>query len=113
MSNNEQKQIIGFIGTGVMGRSMAGHLLQAGYSLHVFNRSKEKAEALVERGAVWQDSVAALAANADVVISMVGFPQDVDAVYLGADGLVAHARPCSVIIDMTTSSPRLARRISE
>ena len=96
-----------------MGRSMAGHLLQAGYSLHVFNRSKEKAEALVERGAVWQDSVAALAANADVVITMVGFPQDVDAVYLGADGLVAHARPGSVLIDMTTSSPRLARRISE
>jgi len=113
MSNNEQKQIIGFIGTGVMGRSMAGHLLQAGYSLHVFNRSKEKAEVLVERGAVWQDSVAALAANADIVITMVGFPQDVEAVYLGADGLIAQARPGSVLIDMTTSSPRLARRISE
>ena len=113
MSSNEQKQIIGFIGIGVMGRSMAGHLVEAGYPLHVFNRSKEKADTLVERGAVWQDSVAALAANVNIVITMVGFPQDVEAVYLGADGLVAHARSGLVLIDMTTSSPRLARRISK
>lgn len=113
MSNNEQKQVIGFIGTGVMGRSMAGHLIEAGYQLHVFNRSKEKTETLVERGAVWQESVAALAANAGIVITMVGFPQDVEAVYLGADGLIAHARSGSVLIDMTTSSPLLARRIAE
>ena len=96
-----------------MGRSMAGHLVEAGYPLHVFNRSKEKADTLVERGAVWQDSVAALAANVNIVITMVGFPQDVEAVYLGADGLVAHARSGLVLIDMTTSSPRLARRISK
>ena len=96
-----------------MGRSMAGHLLEAGYTLHVYNRSKEKADALIERGAVWQDSVAVLAANTDIVITMVGFPQDVEAVYLGADGLVAQTRLGSVLIDMTTSSPLLARRISE
>ena len=106
-------QSIAFIGTGVMGRSMAGHLQKAGHSLHVFNRSKEKAQVLLDAGARWHDSAGAAAADADVVITMVGFPNDVEAVYLGAGGIVERAKPGALLIDMTTSSPRLAQRIAE
>lgn len=104
---------IAFIGTGVMGRSMAGHLLKAGHPLHVYNRTKEKAASLLEAGAVWHDTAGAAAAAADVVISIVGFPADVEATYLGPEGIVAQARPGALLIDMTTSSPVLARRIAE
>jgi 3-hydroxyisobutyrate dehydrogenase len=104
---------IAFIGTGVMGRSMAGHLQKAGHSLHVYNRTKEKAAALVEAGAKWHDSAGAAAAAADVVITMLGFPQDVDQTYLGAGGIVERAKAGALLIDMTTSSPILARRIAE
>ncbi|TLS48689.1 NAD(P)-dependent oxidoreductase [Paenibacillus antri] len=102
---------IGFIGTGVMGRSMAGHLLEAGHRLHVYTRTKSKAEELLARGAAWHESPAALAPACDVVITMVGYPSDVEAVYLGEDGLAANAKPGATLIDMTTSSPALARRI--
>src|SRR5688572_2015682 len=104
---------IAFIGTGVMGRSMAGHLQKAGHSLHVFNRTKEKAQSLVEAGAQWHDSAGAAAANADVVITMLGFPVDVDQSYLGAGGIIEKAKPDALLIDMTTSSPVLARKIAE
>lgn len=104
---------VAFIGTGVMGRSMAGHLLKAGHPLHVFNRTKEKAAALLEAGATWHDTAGAAAAAADVVITIVGFPADVEQTYLGADGVIARARPGALLIDMTTSSPVLARRIAE
>lgn len=104
---------IAFIGTGVMGRSMAGHLQKAGHRLHVYNRTREKAAALVEAGAQWHDSAGAAAAPADVVITMLGFPSDVEASYLGAGGIVERARPGALLIDMTTSSPVLARRIAE
>lgn len=107
------KATIGFVGTGVMGRSMAGHLLTAGHPVHVFTRTKEKAEALLTKGATWQSSVTDLARVSDVIITMVGFPSDVEAVYLSADGLVQNARPGSLLIDMTTSSPDLAVRIYE
>ena len=103
---------IAFIGTGVMGRSMAGHLLQAGHALHVFNRTKAKAQALLDAGAHWHDTPGAAAAQADFVISIVGFPADVEATYFGAGGVLAHARPGAVLIDMTTSSPPLAQRIA-
>ena len=103
---------IGFIGTGVMGRSMAQHLLAAGHPLHVHNRTKEKASALVEAGARWHDAPADVARAADVVITMLGFPSDVEETYLGADGVIAHARAGTLFIDMTTSSPVLARRIA-
>lgn len=103
---------IAFVGTGVMGRSMAGHLQKAGHRLQVHNRSKEKAQALLDGGAVWQDSAGAAAAEADVVITMLGFPTDVEASYLGAGGIVERARPGALLIDMTTSSPELARRIA-
>ncbi len=96
-----------------MGRSMAGHLMQAGHKLHVHNRSKGKALSLIEAGATWHDSPGSAAAAADFVITIVGFPADVEQVYLGDAGIIANARPGAVLIDMTTSSPKLARRIAE
>ena len=104
---------IAFIGTGVMGRSMAGHLQKAGHTLHVHNRTREKAQALLDAGATWHDSAGAAAAHADVVITMLGFPTDVETSYLGAGGIVERAKPGALLIDMTTSSPVLARRIAE
>lgn len=104
---------IGFVGTGVMGRSMAGHLLAAGYGVRVFNRTKAKADELVGRGAVWCDSPGEVATEADVVVTIVGFPEDVEAVYLGDGGIVERAKEGSVLVDMTTSSPALAVRIAE
>ena len=108
-----EKQTIGFVGTGVMGRSMAGHLLAAGYGVRVFNRTRAKADELVGRGAVWCDSPGEAAAEADVVVTIVGFPEDVEAVYLGDGGIVERAKEGSVLVDMTTSSPALAVRIAE
>lgn len=101
---------IGFIGLGVMGSSMAGHLLDAGYALTVYNRTQAKAEPLLARGAKWAASPAELAAGVDVVISMVGYPKDVEAVYFGEQG-VLQTKQGGFVIDMTTSSPKLARRI--
>lgn len=103
---------IAFIGTGVMGRSMAGHLQKAGHTLHVYNRTKEKAAALIEAGAKWHDTAGAAAAEADVVFTIVGFPTDVEATYLGQGGVVERARPGALLIDMTTSSPALAVKIA-
>lgn len=103
---------IAFIGTGVMGRSMAGHLLKAGHPVIVYNRTKAKADSVLALGATWRDSAGAAAADADVVITMLGFPTDVDASYLGNEGIVAKAKPGALLIDMTTSSPELARRIA-
>jgi len=109
----EQKPTVGFIGIGVMGRSMAGHLLDAGYSVHVYNRTQSKAQDLVDRGAQWQPSPGKVAAAADVIITIVGFPADVESVYLGEDGVLAQARSGSLAIDMTTSCPNLASRIAQ
>ena len=83
---------IGFIGLGIMGQSMAGHLLAAGHPLRVYNRSADKARALVERGAVWCATPGEVAAGSDVVITMVGTPRDVEEVWLGADGVLPQAR---------------------
>ncbi|MET3726569.1 3-hydroxyisobutyrate dehydrogenase [Fictibacillus halophilus] len=104
-------QSVGFIGTGVMGKSMAGHLMNAGYPVHVYTRTKAKAEDLLEKGAKWADTPKEIAQNCDVIITMVGYPKDVEEVYLGAEGLVAHAKEGSYLIDMTTSSPQLAQKI--
>lgn len=109
----EQKPTVGFIGIGVMGRSMAGHLLDAGYSVHVYNRTQAKAQDLVDRGAQWQSSPGKVAAAADAIITIVGFPVDVESVYLGEDGVLAQARSGSLAIDMTTSCPNLASRIAQ
>jgi len=104
---------VGFIGTGVMGKSMAGHLLAAGNELHIYTRTKVKAQPLLDRGAVWHDTVADLAPSCDTVFTIVGYPADVEQVYLAPDGLVARAQPGALLVDMTTSSPLLARRIAE
>jgi 3-hydroxyisobutyrate dehydrogenase len=104
---------IGFIGTGVMGASMAGHLMEAGYSLRVFNRTPDRATALVDRGAVWCDSPEVVADGAAAVVTMLGYPSDVQDVYLGSGRLVASAEPGTLLIDMTTSSPVLAQRVHE
>jgi 3-hydroxyisobutyrate dehydrogenase len=105
--------VIAFIGTGVMGRSMAGHLLEAGYPLVVFNRTQARAEPLLAQGVQWAASAGEAAANADIVISIVGYPTDVESVYLAPGGVVERARPGALLIDMTTSTPSLAVRIAE
>ncbi|NUK28925.1 NAD(P)-dependent oxidoreductase [Parageobacillus sp. VR-IP] len=102
---------IGFIGLGVMGKSMARNLLKAGYPLLVYTRTKEKANDLIEEGAVWKETVAELAKEADVVITMVGYPQDVEEVYFGDEGILANAKEGTYVIDMTTSTPTLAKKI--
>ncbi|HEX3601513.1 MAG TPA: NAD(P)-binding domain-containing protein, partial [Lacipirellulaceae bacterium] len=103
-----EKTRIGWIGTGVMGSSMCGHLIAAGYKMTVFTRTKEKAADLMERGAKWAASSREVAANSDVVISIVGFPRDVRQVMLGDDGALAGCKSGTVLIDMTTSEPSLA-----
>jgi 3-hydroxyisobutyrate dehydrogenase len=95
-----------------MGAPMAGHLLDAGHRLSVFNRTRERADALVARGAEWCDSPAAVAAGSDVVFTMVGFPADVRASILGEDGALGAMRPGSLLVDMTTSEPSLAGEIA-
>ena len=111
MTLTKENAIIGFVGTGVMGKSMAGHLLRAGYQVLVFNRTKARAEELIQMGAVWQDTVAELAARSNVIITMVGYPKDVEEVYLGKDGIISHAKSGSYLVDMTTSAPALAKKI--
>lgn len=107
------KTIVGFIGLGVMGQSMAGHILNAGYELHVYTRTEKTAKTLVTRGALWEDTVSSLSEKCDVIISIVGFPSDVEDVYLGENGVLNHAKKGTVVIDMTTSSPDLAIKIYE
>ena len=109
MSN---KLRVGFIGLGIMGQSMAGHLLAAGHPLNVFNRSKAKTDELVAKGAKWFDTIGDLAAESDVIITMVGYPSDVEEVYFGAGNILDRAKN-AYLIDMTTSSPSLAKKIAE
>lgn len=111
--NTKTLPSIGFIGTGIMGKSMALHILKAGYPLNVFNRSKEKTSTLLEQGAVWHESPKAVAAHSDITITIIGYPKDVEEVYLGAAGILAGAKSGSIAIDMTTSSPTLAARIAK
>lgn len=103
---------IGFIGLGVMGASMASLLLGGGYELTVYNRTKEKAEPLLARGAKWAETPAEVAASSEVVITIVGYPKDVEDVYLGPNGIL-ETKKGGYVVDMTTSSPILAKRISK
>ncbi len=112
MTTTPESTAIGWIGTGVMGASMAGHLLDAGYRLTVHTRSREKAAALEGKGAVWAETPADVAASSDVVFGIVGFPADVRDVFLGDRGALSGARPGSVLVDMTTSEPSLATEIA-
>lgn len=104
---------IGWIGTGLMGLPMAKHLLQAGYKLNVYNRTKEKAQELLSLGATWYDAPAGIAANSEVIITMIGFPKDVEECYFGEQGIFKQLKKGSVLIDMTTTKPSLAVKISE
>ena len=104
---------IGWIGTGVMGRHMCGHLIEAGYSATVFNRTRSKAEELLARGARWADSPAEVARDSDVTFTIVGYPRDVREVILGESGVLGGAARGSVLVDMTTSEPSLAEQIAE
>ena len=103
---------IAWIGTGVMGESMAGHLMDAGHELFVYNRTKSKTDNLVSRGATLLEEIKDAPNFADVVFTMVGYPKDVEEVYLGENGLITTAKKGQVFVDMTTSSPSLAEKIS-
>lgn len=112
MANSDVIRAVGFIGLGIMGRSMALNLRQAGFELSIWARDPAKVADLVEEGMRLADSPAALAAEVDAAVTIVGFPRDVEEVYFGAGGLIENARPGTVLIDMTTSSPDLAKRIA-
>ena len=107
------KTRIGWIGTGVMGSSMCGHLIDAGYSATVYNRTKAKADGLLAKGAAWAKAPAAVAEASDVVFAIVGFPADVRGVMLGENGALAGSAKGNILVDMTTSQPSLAIEIAE
>ncbi|MBQ0140949.1 MAG: NAD(P)-dependent oxidoreductase [Kurthia sp.] len=102
---------IAFIGTGVMGTSIVRHLLNASYEVHIFTRTAEKAQLLIEEGAVWHDTAAAASENADIIFTMVGYPSDVEEVYFGETGIFKTAKSHAIVVDMTTSQPTLAKKI--
>ena len=103
---------IGWIGTGVMGVSMCGHLLGKGHAVTVFNRTKAKVQPLLDKGAVWAESARAVAECSDIVFTMVGLPQDVREVYFGPTGVLAGAKHGSILVDMTSTAPSLAQEIN-
>ncbi|HPD28457.1 MAG TPA: NAD(P)-dependent oxidoreductase [Phycisphaerae bacterium] len=109
MSSDQHR--IGWIGTGVMGVSMCGHVMARAASITIHNRTRDKARPLLDRGAVWADTPRQVAEASDVVFTMVGFPRDVREVYMGKDGVLEGARPGTILIDMTTTEPSLAREI--
>lgn len=104
---------IGFIGVGIMGKSMVRNLMKAGYELNIYARSKEKVEDVILEGAVFHNSIKDCVANCDVVISIVGFPKDVEEVYFNEGNILDSAKQGAYLIDMTTTSPKLAVKIYE
>lgn len=106
-------QQIGFIGIGVMGKSMAKHLINAGANVHIYNRTKEKALELIEIGATWHETPKLLAPNCEIICTMVGYPTDLEEVYFGENGIIQAANEGTTFIDFTTSTPTLAKKIEE
>ena len=106
------QQTIGWIGTGVMGLPMCMHLLDAGHTVFVHNRTPDKASALIDLGARWCSTPAEVASHCEIVFSMVGYPRDVEEIILGESGVTLHAREGTIIVDMTTSTPTLAIEIN-
>lgn len=104
--------LIGWIGTGVMGSSMCGHMLAAGYRVTLHSRTKAKAKPLLDLGATWAETPRAVATDSDILFTMVGFPQDVRTVYFGETGILTGARAGMTLIDMTTTQPSLSREIA-
>lgn len=107
------KPAVGWVGTGVMGAAMCGHVLDAGYPVTVNTRTKAKAQGLLDRGARWADTPAEVAAASDISFAIVGYPKDVREVFLGGEGLLAGASAGEMVVDMTTSEPALAVEIAE
>lgn len=103
---------LAFIGTGVMGKSIVRHLLKANYPVTIYSRTKSKAESLLEEGATWANTAREATENADVIFTMVGYPTDVEHVYFGEEGIFEGGGAGKVVVDMTTSSPELAKRIA-
>ncbi|WP_455367254.1 NAD(P)-dependent oxidoreductase [[Eubacterium] cellulosolvens] len=103
---------VGWIGTGVMGKSMCGHILTAGYKTTIYNRTKSKSQELLDRGAAWAPSPKEVANNSDIIFTIVGYPRDVEEVYLGERGIFQGSREGSILVDMTTSRPSLAQEIN-
>ena len=102
---------IGFIGTGIMGAAMAGHLMNAGFEVSVYNRTKSKAQNLIERGATWCETAGKCAEDQDLIITIVGYPKDVEQIYLSEGGIIDSAKSGAFLVDMTTSSPVVAEKI--
>jgi 3-hydroxyisobutyrate dehydrogenase len=113
MSDDSSKTRVGWVGLGVMGSSMCGHILEAGHPVTVHTRTRASAEPLISRGARWADTPADVARASDVTFAIVGFPPDVREVFLGAQGALAGAATGSVLVDMTTSEPQLAAEIAQ
>lgn len=109
----QSNDVIGFIGLGVMGKSMAANLLKAGFEVFVYTRTEAKASELLSLGAKWASEPKEIAQKANVIISMVGYPSDVEEIYLGENGLIKNGKKGAYLIDMTTSTPSLAVRIAE
>jgi 3-hydroxyisobutyrate dehydrogenase len=113
MKVNPSRTKIGWIGTGVMGRWMCQHIMNLGYSATVYNRTKEKAQPLLDSGATWADDPSKVATASDVIFTIVGFPPDVREIYLGDKGILKCAKTGNIIVDMTTTEPSLAQEIYE
>lgn len=108
-----KNKVIGWIGTGLMGNPMVKHLLKAGYKLNVYNRTKTKADDLVALGCTWFDTPAALTAQSEVVVTIIGAPRDVEECYFGEEGIFKGLKAGMILIDMTTTKPSLAIQIAE
>lgn len=113
MKLSPEKTTVGFVGIGVMGNSMAQHILNAGHPLQVHSRTRLKTDTLCNQGALWQETIGQLAQQCQVIITMVGFPTDVSSIYQGTDGILENAAPGTLVIDMTTSRPDLAATLHE
>ncbi len=111
ISTNPSDVKIGWIGTGIMGAPMAMHLVDAGYNVSVYSRTKSKSEKLISKGCDWYDTPAAIAENCDIIFTIVGYPRDVEEVYFGNDGVMQALKKDAVVIDMTTTLPGLAVKI--
>ncbi|MHA1339860.1 MAG: NAD(P)-dependent oxidoreductase [Promethearchaeota archaeon] len=110
---NSTSKKIGWIGTGVMGNSMCSHIMNKGYQTFIFNRTKSKAENLISKGAIWCESPKEVAEKSDIIFTIVGFPDDVEEVYFGSQGIFKGLKKDSIVVDMTTSKPYLAKKIYE
>ncbi|WP_294359644.1 NAD(P)-dependent oxidoreductase [uncultured Clostridium sp.] len=102
---------IGFIGIGVMGKHMVRNLMKKGYEVSIYSRTKSKAKEVMEEGAKWCDDIRSCVKDKDVVITIVGYPKDVEEVYFGRDGIIENSKKGAILIDMTTTSPKLSQRI--